>query len=65
MSGDVPLSDWIFTMNLRDKKLATGVTLSSWCVLAFLSPDVLPDHDVAAFVRELVKRVSDHTGMVS
>ncbi|PKK67969.1 Piwi-domain-containing protein [Rhizophagus irregularis] len=48
--------------NLRDKKVATGATLGSWCVLAFLSPDVLPDHDINAFVRELANTCQD-TGM--
>ncbi|CAB4490071.1 unnamed protein product [Rhizophagus irregularis] len=48
--------------NLRDKKVATGATLGSWAVLAFLSQDDLPDLSVNTFVRELVNTCQD-TGM--
>ncbi|GBC00859.1 hypothetical protein RclHR1_00040010 [Rhizophagus clarus] len=48
--------------NLRDKRLATGATLGSWAVLAFLNSDVLPDHVIIAFIRELVNTCQD-TGM--
>ncbi|CAB4422806.1 unnamed protein product [Rhizophagus irregularis] len=48
--------------NLRDKKVATGATLGSWAVLAFLSQDDLPDLSINTFVRELVNTCQD-TGM--
>ncbi|GBC16598.2 Piwi domain-containing protein [Rhizophagus irregularis DAOM 181602=DAOM 197198] len=48
--------------NLRNKKLAIGATLGSWCVLAFLSSDVFPDNVISTFVRELATVCQD-TGM--
>ncbi|GBB93582.1 hypothetical protein RclHR1_00220016 [Rhizophagus clarus] len=48
--------------NLRDKKVATGATLGSWSVLAFLSHDELPEQAINIFVRELVNTCQD-TGM--
>ncbi|MCE8166470.1 MAG: hypothetical protein I3270_02380 [Candidatus Moeniiplasma glomeromycotorum] len=49
--------------SLKDKKLATGATLGSWSVLAFLSQNELPDQGINPFVREFVNTCQD-SGMV-
>ncbi|CAB5308712.1 unnamed protein product [Rhizophagus irregularis] len=48
--------------NLRDKKVATGATLGSWSVLAFLNERNLPDNIIEGFLREFVVTCID-TGM--
>ncbi|RIA87407.1 Piwi domain-containing protein [Glomus cerebriforme] len=48
--------------NLRDKKVATGATLGSWSVLAFMDERELRDQTIQGFVRELVNTCQD-TGM--
>jgi hypothetical protein len=50
--------------NLRDKRLATGMTLGSWSVLAFLDGNRWPDPVIYHFIREFVNTCED-TGMVS
>ncbi|CAB4439948.1 unnamed protein product [Rhizophagus irregularis] len=45
--------------SLKDKKLATGATLGSWSVLAFLSQNELPDQGINPFVREFVNTCQD------
>jgi hypothetical protein len=59
---DVQPKDGAWT--LRDKKLATGATLGSWSVLAFLNQNELSDHAIGAFIREFVN-TCQNTGMVS
>src|SRR3954471_6059680 len=51
--------------NLRDKKVATGATLGSWSVLAFLEKKDDPsEHAIRASVTELVN-TCQATGMVN
>ncbi|CAB4481807.1 unnamed protein product [Rhizophagus irregularis] len=45
--------------SLKDKKLATGATLGSWSVLAFLNQNELPDQAINPFVREFVNTCQD------
>ncbi|PKY15738.1 Piwi-domain-containing protein [Rhizophagus irregularis] len=48
--------------NLRDKRVATGATLGSWSVLAFLNEKELPDNIIIAFLRKFFITCQD-TGM--
>jgi hypothetical protein len=48
--------------NLRDKKVASGATLSSWSVLVFGSDREFPMESVKHFIRELINTCVD-TGM--
>ncbi|RIA81109.1 Piwi domain-containing protein [Glomus cerebriforme] len=48
--------------NLRDKKVATGATLGSWSILAFVDEEKLRDQIILGFVRELVNTCQE-TGM--
>ncbi|RGB37332.1 Piwi domain-containing protein [Rhizophagus diaphanus] len=48
--------------DLRDKKVATGATLGSWSVLAFLNERELPNQAIKHFLGELINTCND-TGM--
>ncbi|RIA87406.1 Piwi domain-containing protein [Glomus cerebriforme] len=48
--------------NLRDKKVATGATLGSWSILAFMNERELRDQTIQGFIRELVNTCQE-TGM--
>src|SRR5581483_6762257 len=50
--------------NLQDKKVATGATLGSWIVVAFVNENGISKHVIKMFVRELVS-TCQYTGMVS